>query len=329
MASQVSGYIGKINPGNGTQYALGSTAYGYCQTEADTAAKVVDMTGFKLVTGATIFVKFQYANLVASPTLNVNGTGAKPMYRYGTTAISTNAASNGWPAGAVLALTYDGAGWIEHFWYNNTYTIYGAYCTTAADTEAKVATCTYYTLQKGYVEVTMRYANTYEGALTLNIASKGAKPIYINGEASSASNYTLPGGVYLVYFDGTAYNFRTDGKLNGDLDGNALSADKLVPVLLAANQDLNDFAPLMTTWFWAPGAVNATLANSPLSGKKAFGMIAFRASTQYVKQIIIAASSSSVFMRHTDNAGESWTEWEELHFMSATVSDETLTLTEL
>ena len=48
MATQVSGYIGKLNPGNGTSYALGSTAYGYCETDATTAAKVVDMTGFTL-----------------------------------------------------------------------------------------------------------------------------------------------------------------------------------------------------------------------------------------------------------------------------------------
>ena len=58
MASKVSGYIGKLNPGNGTQYSLGSTAYGYCETAANTAAKEVDMTGFTLMEGATIFIKF-------------------------------------------------------------------------------------------------------------------------------------------------------------------------------------------------------------------------------------------------------------------------------
>ena len=213
MTSQVSGYIGRINPGNGTNYALGSTAYGYCDTAADVAAKVVDMTGFKLEIGATIFVKFENANSVATPTLNVNGTGAKSIYRYGTTAVSTTPTSNCWAAGAIVAMTYDGVGWVEHYWYNTTYTIYGAYCTTAAATAAKAATCTYYTLQN--IEVTMRYTNTYEGAITLNIASKGAKPIYINGTASSATNFNLPGGVYLVYYDGSKYYFRTDGKLAG------------------------------------------------------------------------------------------------------------------
>jgi hypothetical protein len=71
MASTIAGYIGKINPGNGTNYSLGSTAYGVCGTAAGTAAKTVEMTGFKLATGATIFVKFTNANTAASPTLNV------------------------------------------------------------------------------------------------------------------------------------------------------------------------------------------------------------------------------------------------------------------
>lgn len=102
MASKVSGYIGKINPGNGTQYSLGSTAYGYCETAADVAAKEVDMTGFILVEGATIFIKFRYNNTVTDDlTLNVNTTGAKPLI------------PKTWYAGAILSLTYDGTSWIQ------------------------------------------------------------------------------------------------------------------------------------------------------------------------------------------------------------------------
>lgn len=59
----------------------------------------------------------------------------------------------------------------------------------------------------------MTNANSVEGAITLNVNGKGAKPIYINGSASSASNYTLPAGSYLVYYNGTNYYFRTDGYL--------------------------------------------------------------------------------------------------------------------
>ena len=123
MATKVAGYIGKLNPGDGKSYALGATAYGYCETAAATAAKVVDMTGFTLVEGATIFVKFKERNNVANPTLNVNGTGAKPIYRYATTRPSTNDDTTGWRAGAILAFTYDGSGWVHHFWQNTQYNL--------------------------------------------------------------------------------------------------------------------------------------------------------------------------------------------------------------
>ncbi len=216
MASQVNGYIGKIDPdGSGSPVAIGSTAYGICETTAGTAAKAVDMTGFTLFTGATIFVRFTYANSASSPTLNVNETGAKPLYQYGTTAMGTNT-STSWAAGSVLALTYDGTGWIRTYYVNSTYTVTSVWCNTAAGTAAKVSSnSTYYALRAGNVfELTLRYANSYAGAITLNVNSTGAKPIYINGEASSASNCTLPAGKYMVFYDGEAYQFRTDGKLN-------------------------------------------------------------------------------------------------------------------
>ena len=57
--------------------------YGTCSTATATAAKVVACTGFMLVTGATIRVKFTNINSASSPTLNVNDTGAKAIYYRG------------------------------------------------------------------------------------------------------------------------------------------------------------------------------------------------------------------------------------------------------
>ena len=107
MASSINGYIGQVNPGNGTVYSVGSTVYGVCSTAAATAAKTVDMTGFTLITGATIFVKFTYANAAtdAAPTLNVNSTGAKAI-------VSMIGKAAGWQDGAVVCLTYDGTSWV-------------------------------------------------------------------------------------------------------------------------------------------------------------------------------------------------------------------------
>lgn len=57
--------------------------YASCTTAAGTAAKTVACTGYKLVTGAEITVKFSNTNTAANPTLNVNSTGAKPIYYRG------------------------------------------------------------------------------------------------------------------------------------------------------------------------------------------------------------------------------------------------------
>ena len=57
--------------------------YGACSTAAATKAKAVTLSGFTLVTGAIVGVKFSYDNTATAPTLNVNSTGAKSIYYKG------------------------------------------------------------------------------------------------------------------------------------------------------------------------------------------------------------------------------------------------------
>ena len=57
--------------------------YGMCSTAAATAEKSISCAGFGLVVGAEITVRFMVTNTTANPTLNVNGTGAKPIYYHG------------------------------------------------------------------------------------------------------------------------------------------------------------------------------------------------------------------------------------------------------
>ena len=54
--------------------------YGVCNTGGGTVAKTVNCIGFALVTGAEITIKFINPNTANNPTLNVNDTGAKPIY---------------------------------------------------------------------------------------------------------------------------------------------------------------------------------------------------------------------------------------------------------
>jgi hypothetical protein len=209
-----------------------NVAYCTCSTAAATAAKEATIDGnsnFVLQKGAIAVVKFTITNSASSCTLNVGGTGAKSIW-YNTSAYTGSSSQICGYASRTLVYAYDGTYWVwVHGGYDaNDNTIPSAYCTTAAATAAKTASCTNYVLlAKSYIQVIITTANTSATALTLNINSKGAKPIYINGSASSTSNYTLPAGSYLVYYDGTNYYFRTDGYITGSITGNAATATKL------------------------------------------------------------------------------------------------------
>ena len=80
--------------------------YGACSTAAGTAAKTVALSGFVLATGAEITVKFSATNTASSPTLNVNGTGAKAI-RY----LGAAVAAGYLAAGRIYRLLYDGSYW--------------------------------------------------------------------------------------------------------------------------------------------------------------------------------------------------------------------------
>lgn len=82
--------------------------YGTCSTAAGTAAKVVSLSGFQLFTGARITVRFTNKNTAASPTLNVNSTGAKPIWAKSTTV----AEQYYWDDSSEVEFTYDGTHWI-------------------------------------------------------------------------------------------------------------------------------------------------------------------------------------------------------------------------
>ena len=91
-----------------------TTYYAVCETPAATAIKTIPIPdGFELKAGAMVIVKFKYANTASSPSLKVGSTEAKPMYRYGTTKISTGSTTTGWSAGSVQIFIYDENGWIR------------------------------------------------------------------------------------------------------------------------------------------------------------------------------------------------------------------------
>lgn len=79
----ISDAVKHITSAERDKWNNGSHNYGTCSTDAATAAKAVACTGFKLAVGAEIAVRFTVINAAASSTLNVNSTGAKPIYYRG------------------------------------------------------------------------------------------------------------------------------------------------------------------------------------------------------------------------------------------------------
>ena len=202
-----------------------STFDAVCKTASATASKVASSENYILRSGNRFSLAITNGNSAASAiTLNVNGTGAKAIYINGEASSSTNYTL---PAGTYSVL-YDGtqyqirtdgdipgvSGEFEEYKESIAYlddeestseiendSAYDAVCKTVGDVAAKVAISNNYVLQYGNrFTLAITNTNTAQSALTLNVNNTGAKPIYINGKASSSTNYIIPEGVYNVIY---------------------------------------------------------------------------------------------------------------------------------
>lgn len=206
--------------------------FGICATGAADEVKEVSIpTVTALTVGLVVNVKFTIANTHTSPKLKINNLAAVPMYQYGTTAMAGSATTTGYNAGAIVQLTYDGTGFVRDQGYNTntTYTTTNIYCITSASTAAKVGTGQYFALPASpntrdqLFEITFRYTNTKASALTLNVNSTGAKPLWINGAPSSSTNYKLPASHYICRYNSTddRYELWINAKITCDIEGTA------------------------------------------------------------------------------------------------------------
>ena len=188
-----------------------TTKSGTSSTASGTAAKVVACSGFELSDQTRVVVTFSNANTVADAlTLNINGTGAKAVYNQTGIISATNTAL--FAANQPIEFRYDGTGWV---FYDVTKAVssgtFLASSSTAAGTSAKVADCPGFSLSNpARVLVTFTNANTVFGALTLNVNSTGAKSIYNELGAVSATNpATFPAGVPIEFiYDGAHWTYR-------------------------------------------------------------------------------------------------------------------------
>lgn len=203
--------------------------YGTCETAAATAAKVVSLANFTLVTGARITVKFTATNTAASPTLNVNGTGAKPIVYRGSAISASYLAAN-----RVYEFVYDGTNYSFvgdiNTDSNTTYKADGGL--TLSGTTFKHTNAVTAGTAKGDDTKTLTYGGTFtipsvtydaQGHITGKGTTTMTMPAAITSVAklTTARNFSITGGA-------TAAAVSFNGTGNVALNVTALNAAKLV-----------------------------------------------------------------------------------------------------
>ena len=184
---------------------------GTCDTAAGTAAKEVvcdDFTASELTMGATICVRFNAANTSsAAITLNVNGTGAKPI----SVATGATSATNQllWASGATIRFMYNTS--LGQWRVADTTPTYYSTCSVGEGVAAKTAGCAGCVIFKGVaIHIIMTAANTNTSA-TLNVNSTGAKAIYYGNTTTrptTANEYGWKAGATASFvFDGAYWRY--------------------------------------------------------------------------------------------------------------------------
>ena len=224
---------------------------------------------------------------------------------------SSGSAASMYPLeGGASRVTVTGGVWnILNYRDTNTYT--SSLCTTAAATAAKTASSSNFVLKANtYIYLVISNANTAKSALTLNINSTGAKPVWINGVVSSSTNYTWPAGSYLIYYDGTNYYVNTDGTLFGV---SSIALGKSVPEMPFT--DFDDIA-IPSTYRIKNSATLKTITNSPLgensdSGGRVITMGGYTTTADtYLRQFFFS-SYYRMWIRGQTGTGENleWSPW--------------------
>lgn len=210
--------------------------FGTCATAAGTAAKTVtlyDSMSFTLAKGASVFVKFTNRNTSTNPKLSVNGSTSKFIYKYGNTPPG-DSQEQSWYDGSVVHLVYDGSAWQMAGWNNTVMQTptngllgqgYGT-CATAEATAAKEVTLSGYRLTTGGI-VAVKFTYGLCASATMNVNSDGAKSIFIDGAAVTATTAkrVLAGDIAYFIYDGTQYQFLGTDKAERKFDINYRASD--------------------------------------------------------------------------------------------------------
>lgn len=189
-----------------------------CSTAAATAAKVVTLSGFSLATGARITVKFTVTNTAASPTLNVNSTGAKAIMYRGSAISAGYLAAN-----RVYEFVYDGTDWeligdinvdtnTDTKVTNTLGTTTKAYVTGTTSTTTNTGTQIFDTGVYLDTIAGQLVATTFKGNVTGNVSGSSGS---CTGNAATATKLATARNIGITgAITGTAASFNGSGNVN-------------------------------------------------------------------------------------------------------------------
>lgn len=277
----------------------------------------------EITAGLKIAIKLPGYGGSSSTKLNINGLGEKD-FRYNTSGYTTH-----YSPGLVVFAAYNGSYWgIPDYNSDSWVTSMGGYCSTAAATQEKGVTSSNTVLTAGMAMlVRFTNANTYNGKITMNVNSQGAKDIWINGAVSSSSNKTLPAGEHWCFYDGSKWSIWT----NGTVQFKGVHADSYeAKYLTDANLAIPPYITTSTTGgASADFVVTYTGSHIPDANYNwHIHSIVFRESTNYrLTQIATASSNTAITLTYERNAwssdGTTWTfatAWTEILTSNSTVA---------
>ena len=334
-------YAGKITVGAGPtnnmdlttkQYVDGIVAtapyFGVC-SDSDVTRSVTVNNGFVLAEGVMINVFFEVAS-TSGATLNVNNTGAYPIYIYGSQAVS-NSIAWGWREGQLVELVFHDSKWyVQNQYFNNAGTINAGLMTSSHVTKLSSldpnSTTPIRLTNQDLDDIHPTNTTWYYAGGSNSCTNKPADTFGSFGMVCfrTAGGYIIQlfwptswGVYYARTWNGTSwtdweYPFR---EATTSQSGRMSATDKtyldgIVGTQLT-NEDLNDLHPGHFAVYWADS--DNTCAHKPTAiSVYAFALICLKTTSTYQLQVLFHPTSNRQWRRYWN--GSSWSGWSEITY---------------
>ena len=178
-----------------------SNGYCTCVTGVAAAEKTIVLPDFRLSTNVRLIVMMEKTNVASDVKLNVNGTGAYPLYYNGEPVTAVNR----WNAGEIVDVCFNGTAYYATSFIPKDRREGYCTCVTGVAAAEKTIVLPDFRLSTNVRLIVMMEKTNVASDVKLNVNGTGAYPLYYNGEPVTAVNRWNAGEIVDVCFNGTAY----------------------------------------------------------------------------------------------------------------------------